>query len=204
VIPHRVGGAAWRRQRRRRSSVPSAAMALRRSLMARGSPAAPHEEGDGERRFDWKKSRAIAALTVEGGKRCGGSGDLASPGEGRRSPMPWRGQLGADPLQSRAATATWGQPRRGPAHSDPLQRAVTAEELAPDQDGEAAGAVGTVGELPRRKRKVRAASAAFMPESSRYHAEKEGRRGPGRAARGTRICLACAVEGARLQRRVRA
>jgi hypothetical protein len=36
-----------------------------------------------------------------------------------------------DPLQSRAAATTRGQPQRGPMHSDPLQRAVTAEELAP-------------------------------------------------------------------------
>jgi hypothetical protein len=35
------------------------------------------------------------------------------------------------PLQSRAAAVTWGQPRRGPVRSDPLQRAVTAEELIP-------------------------------------------------------------------------
>jgi hypothetical protein len=34
-----------------------------------------------------------------------------------------------DPLQSRATAVTWGQPQSGPARSDPLQRAVTAEEL---------------------------------------------------------------------------
>jgi hypothetical protein len=44
------------------------ATTLRWSLVARGHPAALHEEGDGERRFHWKKNRAMVALTVEWGK----------------------------------------------------------------------------------------------------------------------------------------